>query len=243
MNENKSHSLMYSQLAAIYDVVYQWKDYRAECEKLHRLIIKYKRSPGKSLLDVACGTGEHLKYLRRYYEVTGMDLSPAMLKLARRKLPGVALARGDMLSFHLRRKFDLILCLFSSIAYLQNYAKLRQALRNFSRHLESGGVLLLEPFVAKERFALGAIHSLTQNAEGVTVTRMNATRRRGDFAILDFHYLVGTKRGVRHYQDHHILALFDHDRVLQILASEGFHPRFLKHGLMKNRGLFVAVKD
>ncbi len=239
----KSQNMMYDRLAPYYDVIYQWKDYRAECEKLHRLIIKHKRSPGKRLLDVACGTGEHLKYLRARYAVTGVDLSPAMLKLARKKLPGIVLARGNMLLFRLRPKFDVLLCLFSSIGYLHSYSKLQQALRNFSRHLVSGGVLLLEPFVARERYATGAIHSLTQNDEGVTITRMNTSRRRGDFAILDFHYLVGTKQGVRHYSDHHILTLFDQDKFLQILAKEGFHARFLENGLMKNRGLFVAVKD
>ena len=239
----KSQNMMYNQLAPYYDVVYQWKDYRAECEKLHRLIIKYKKSSGKRLLDVACGTGEHLKYLRSLYDVAGVDFSPAMLKEARRKLPGTVLARGKMLSFHLRRKFDVVLCLFSSIGYVQNYAKLRQALRNFSRHLVSGGVLLIEPFVSKEMYATGTIHSLTQSAEGMTITRMNTSRRKGDLAVLDFHYLVGTKQGVRHYSEQHVLALFDQENFLQILAQEGLPARFLKNGIMKHRGLFVAVKS
>jgi ubiquinone/menaquinone biosynthesis C-methylase UbiE len=243
MNQKKLQNIMYGRLAPYYDTVYQWKNYQAECRMLHRLILKYKKSPGKSLLDVPCGTGEHLKYLRQHYDVTGVDLSSAMLKLARKKLPDCALVRGNMLSFQLHRKFDLILCLFSSIGYLQGYSNLQKALRNFSRHLVSGGVLLIEPFVSKEKFVTGMIHSLTQSAAGVTITRMNGSRRRGDLAILDFHYLVGTNQGVRYYKDLHILRLFDQDRVVQLLEQEGFHARFLKSGIMKGRGLFVAVKD
>ncbi|MGH7496004.1 MAG: class I SAM-dependent methyltransferase [bacterium] len=243
MNQKKSQNLMYGELAPYYDIIYQWKNYQAECRKLHRLITKYKKSPGKRLLDVACGTGEHLKYLREHYDVTGLDFSPAMLKLARRKLPDLTFVRGNMLSFHLRTKFDLMLCLFSAIAHLQNYSNLHQALRNFSSHLVSGGVLLIEPFVSKEKFMTGMIHSLTQSAGGVTVTRMNASRRRGNLAILDFHFLVGTRQGVRYYKDLHILGLFDPKRFVQMLEQEGFHARFLKNGLMKDRGLFVAVKD
>src|SRR5262245_22488212 len=155
MNRKKSKHMMYDQLAPYYDTIYQWKDYQVECRKLHRLISKYKKSPGKRLLDVACGTGEHIKYLFEHYEVTDMDLRPAMLKLARRKLHGCALIRGNMLSFHLGRKFDLILCLFSSIAYLQTLSNLEQALRNFSRHLVRGGILLIEPFISKEKFVTG----------------------------------------------------------------------------------------
>jgi ubiquinone/menaquinone biosynthesis C-methylase UbiE len=193
-------------------------------------------------LDVACGTGEHLKYLRGHYDVTGIDLSPVMLKIARKKLPGVTFIRGDMSSFRLPHKFDLMLCLFSSIGYLHNYSNLQRALRNFSRHLVRGGVLLIEPFVAKERFVAGTIHSLTQAADGVTITRMNASRRRGNLAILDFHYLVGTQQGVRYFKDQHVLALFEQKRVVEMLEQQGLQARFLKNGLMKDRGLFVAVK-
>jgi ubiquinone/menaquinone biosynthesis C-methylase UbiE len=243
MNQKESPKMMYNQLAPYYDIVYQWKNYQAECRKLHRLIIRYKKSPGKRLLDVACGTGEHLKYLRQYYDVTGVDRSPAMLKLARIKLPGLEFFRGNMLSFHLRRKFDLILCLFSSIGYLQNYSNLQKTLRNFSRHLVSGGVLLIESFIPKEKYITGMIHSLTQSAGGVTITRMNTSRRRGDLAILDFHYLIGTKQGVRYYRDLHMLGLFDQHKFVQILEKEGFHARFLENGLMKGRGLVVAVKN
>ena len=234
---------MYGQLAPYYDTIYQWKNYQEECRKLHRLILQYKKSPGKRLLDVPCGTGEHLKYFRQHYDVTGVDLSPAMLKLARRKLPNCVLVRGNMLSFHLRRKFDVMLCLFSSIGYLHSYSKLRQAFRNFCRHLVSGGVLIIEPFVSKEKFVTGMIHSLTQSAAGVTVTRMNGSQRRGDLAILDFHYLVGTNQDVRYYKDLHVLRLLDQDKVVQLLEKEGFHARFLKNGIMKDRGLFVAVKE
>jgi ubiquinone/menaquinone biosynthesis C-methylase UbiE len=59
---------MYHKSARIYDAIYasHGKDYEAEAEKLHNLIQQYKKSPGITLLDVACGTGNHVAQLQIY---------------------------------------------------------------------------------------------------------------------------------------------------------------------------------
>jgi len=49
----------YNELAPYYDYVYSWKDYREEAATVERLIQKHKKSTGKALLDVGCGTGKH----------------------------------------------------------------------------------------------------------------------------------------------------------------------------------------
>jgi ubiquinone/menaquinone biosynthesis C-methylase UbiE len=88
---------VFRHTAHVYDLLYQaaGKDYAAESNDLHALI--QERVPAAtSLLDVACGTGGHLEYLRRWYEVVGVDLDPAMLRHGRRRLPGVRLVEGDM---------------------------------------------------------------------------------------------------------------------------------------------------
>src|SRR5712692_4279591 len=98
---------MYSRSAEYYDTIYSFKKYKREVGKLHRLIQKYKLSPGNTLLDVGCGTGGHITYLRQHYQVEGLDLNPGMLKVARRKFPGVHFRRADMTSFLLDHKFDV----------------------------------------------------------------------------------------------------------------------------------------
>ena len=78
--------------------------------------------------------------------------------------------------------------------------------------------------------------------DGVKISRHNVSRRRGDLAILDFHYLLSTKSGVQHFNDLHELALFDTDGFLEILEEAGLRSRFYQNGLMKGRGLYVSVK-
>src|SRR6185312_6199625 len=91
------------------------KDYANEAQQIHTLIQQYKHSPGTSLLDIACGTGGHLPYLRQHYSVEGLDLDEQMLAIARQRNPGVIFHHADMVDFSLEQQFDVILCLFSSI--------------------------------------------------------------------------------------------------------------------------------
>ena len=233
---------LYHSLAKYYDLIYRFKENEKESEKLRDLIERKKEVPGRELLDVACGTGGHLQHLRRHYSVTGMDLSREMLALARKKCPGVELVPGDMISFDLKRKFDVVTCLFSSIGYVKTYRNLERTISSFSKHLRQGGLLLIEPFFTVETWSEGTVHALFVDEPEVKIARMNINKRRGEVAIIDFHFLIAAKEGVRHLRDRHEMGLFDRDRFLEIMKKNGFRARFLKHGLMKGRGLYVGVK-
>ncbi|MBO0888312.1 class I SAM-dependent methyltransferase [Candidatus Bathyarchaeota archaeon] len=87
---------MYGKAAVYYDAVYSWKDYEKETKKLHKFIQLHKISHGNTLLDVACGPGNHLVFLKKLYAVEGLDLNPIQLAQARKKLPHVRFYKRDM---------------------------------------------------------------------------------------------------------------------------------------------------
>ena len=87
------NQLLYKKLAKYYDLVYSWKDYKKEANKIRKLIKKYKKSEGKGLLDVACGTGGHLKFLKSNFSCTGIDINDEMLKIAKKKVRGLFLRK------------------------------------------------------------------------------------------------------------------------------------------------------
>ncbi len=72
---------MYTRSAEDYDAIYSYKNYRKEVVKLHRLISRYKRSLGGTLLDVGCGTGGHISYLHQHYHVAIDDSSEYSLPI------------------------------------------------------------------------------------------------------------------------------------------------------------------
>ncbi len=72
--------------------------------------------PGMKVLDVCCGTGIHLKmYHDKGCEIHGVDLSPAMLAVAQRRLgQHAALSRADATSLpYGDGLFDLVLCMLA----------------------------------------------------------------------------------------------------------------------------------
>lgn len=58
---------VFSETAKYYDKLYQWKDYGKEIDKLIKLIRLDLTDKSHTLLDVACGTGEHIKYLKNFF--------------------------------------------------------------------------------------------------------------------------------------------------------------------------------
>ena len=55
------------------------------------------RPPARVAIDFACGTGRVLEYLAGHAsEVIGVDISPAMLEVARRRCPDARLVEGDI---------------------------------------------------------------------------------------------------------------------------------------------------
>ena len=148
---------MYRESARYYDEIYSYKDYKKEAEKIHRIIRKYKTNLGNSLLDVACGTGNHIQYLKPYYHVEGLDINQEMLAIARRKHPDIVFHKADMTNFNLGRQYDVIVCLFSAIGFVQNVPKLRRTMRSITKHLRPGGVVIVEPWLSPKVFKGGTV--------------------------------------------------------------------------------------
>ncbi len=67
-----------------------------------------------------------------------MDSSKEMLKVARKNVDAVTFLQGNMIKFDLKKTYDIITCLFSSIGYVKTYKNLRKTLSNFFNHLKDG---------------------------------------------------------------------------------------------------------
>lgn len=234
---------MFHRLAPSYDDLVGAKDYRGESRLLSSLARRFGRSGGRAWLDVACGTGRHLSFLRRSYEVAGIDVSPEMLRVARRRLPGVQLVLADMRDFDLDEEFDVVSCLFSAIAHLETERDLEKAFANFARHLKPAGVVIIEPWVDPADFRSGYVHLVAHQGPGSAVARMGFSSRRGRRSAVHYHYLIGeTGRGIGHFEEVDVGLLVSRRRLLKLLGDAGLEARFLRHGLTPGRGLLVGVK-
>jgi SAM-dependent methyltransferase len=235
----------YEKSARIYDLLYVGtgiKDYHAETDQLRRIIDE--SSPrAKALLDVACGTGAHLAELRQWYEVEGADLSPAMLAVARERLPGVRLHEADMRTLDLGRSFDAVICLFSSIGYVTDPAEMRLAVGRLAAHLAPGGVLILDGWVRPDewRASFRPEPDIAQDDETLVV-RLAFTHREGNITDLDMHHLVQTAEGIDYFVENHRLALTPTEDYVSAVESAGLAARVITN-YMPSRDRIVGVRQ
>lgn len=233
---------MFTKSVTWYDALYGWKDYKREAQRLRLLIEEHAQRPTATLLDVACGTGLHLTYLKEHYAVEGLDLDPEMLHLAQQRHPSVAFHEGDMRAFDLARRFDVVTCLFASISYCRNTAELEQTINCMARHANPGGLVIVEPFITPEQFTRGYVAAIFVDRPDLKIARISTSEVAHGMAVMPFHYLVGTPEGVQHFTERHEFSLFSHEQYLTTFKAACLHAVHDAEGLM-GRGLYIGVKS
>ena len=130
----------FSLLAEVYDAIMSDVDYDAWAD----FILDAALSAGTEVvrvLDLGCGTGNSsAPFVEAGYAVTGIDLSAAMLAVARGKLPGATFVQGDFTAFDLAQTFDLVVSVFDSLNNLLEPEAFCRTAERVLGHLSPGGV-------------------------------------------------------------------------------------------------------
>ena len=232
---------MFSASAELYDLIYSgFKDYPTETARLAALI-RAAHPAARRILDVACGTAEHARLLTEQYgfAVDGLDLDPAFVRVARRKLPAATVYEADMSAFELPERYDVILCLFSSIGYLRTLDNVRRALERFRAHLADGGIVIVEPWFAPGALTPGRVTVNTAEGEGITVCRMSRMEVEGRLSRVHFEYLFGRATAIERASEVHELGLFTVEEMQHCFQGAGLDASYDPQG-PSGRGLYVA---
>ncbi len=134
-------------------------------DRVYRRVAELARGP--QVLDLGCGTGNlTMRMARLGFEVTGVDLSPEMLAVARRKIPPEAAVRwvqtgvAELIDHFAAGSFDTIvgILLFSELSD----AEQRLVLRECCDLLRPGGRLILADEVRARTLPRRALHNLVR---------------------------------------------------------------------------------
>ena len=102
---------MFNMSAEFYDLIYStFKDYVGESAQIASLL-RQLNPDCQTVLDVACGTGEHARLLATHgFVVDGLDLDPAFVHIAEQKHRAGRFFVADMSDFHLGHRYNAVLC-------------------------------------------------------------------------------------------------------------------------------------
>jgi hypothetical protein len=105
---------------------------------------------------------------------------------------------ADMTSFSLPERYDVVLCLFSSIGYVKTLDHVQRTLEQFRAHLAPGGVIIVEPWFPPGVLTHGRTSVNVAESPDVKVCRMVRTEVDGRLSRLYFEYLIGRTSGLEH---------------------------------------------
>jgi len=140
-------STFYDNLGAGYDAIIDWPE-RLERETPFLREV-FSRHDVTSVLDTACGTGEHAALFASWgLEVVGAELSREMLEVCRRKYEGqpIAWAEAGFGETHekLTRAFDAVTCLGNSFPHVLTDDLAERAAADFAELTKPGGCLIVQ---------------------------------------------------------------------------------------------------
>lgn len=233
----------WKDVAKYYDMLYKWKNYGAEASAVHEIIGHLRDKPATTMLDAGCRTGKHTQALADNYHITGLEENRHLLDIAKKNFPKIEFVGAPLHQFNLHQRFDAIVCLFGAVNTCRSSTQLTEAIKNFSDHLNPGGVLVLEPLFTTETFKPGIPHSMHIQHNDTHIHRTHVPRRKStNSAVLDFHYMITTRDGVTSVRDMHELGLFSVEQYIDTCTKHGIKATYLEQGLAEGRGLIIGVK-
>jgi SAM-dependent methyltransferase len=173
----------YAQIARFYD----WEN--AEFTEDLAFWGDLARQHGGPVLELGCGSGRVLLYLAREgFEAVGVDSSPGIIALARRRIakqPSIAgriqLLEADFRRLELKKTFPLVIAPFNTFSHLTERADVTAALGTICAHLEPGGALALAlpnpiPIYSSPPEGLVLERSFRDEERGLTVQQFSSLR-------------------------------------------------------------------
>jgi SAM-dependent methyltransferase len=201
-----THWTSYNELAWTEPILSPPDAVAEEAEAYCRIITEYTATPVRTLLHLGSGAGILDRVFKAGFRVTGVDISPGMLEVARRLNPEVTYHEADMRSLELYETFDAV-AIPDSIGYMTTVEDLREALRTAAGHLKPGGTLLVVAHSRDEFRENNFAYSGSRGDTHITVfendhipdpasTTYEATlvyliRRKGDLEIITDRHTIG----------------------------------------------------
>jgi len=224
-----SESFFTGKLARCYDLTHQHRDYNKESRFVDQVVQK-AWSGAKRILDVGCGTGEHaMRMAEAGYQVTAINASPDMLRIARKKAKSKGLSIGfkcqDFRDLDFDEEFEAAYCLGYTLLYMRTYPEAGAFLDKIHRALLTSGVFILDFLNGWRLIEEHPKRKHIYRDGETTVTRFDESSLNKERRLrhLEFSYTIQNHTGkVETASAEEDLRVFFEDEVRFLMTSHGF---------------------
>ncbi len=239
--------MIFRRYSLYYDLFYKRKNYQKECDFLEDLFKRYAPRRPKTILDLGCGTGGHVLPLsHRGYDLTGIDASDHMLKIAKNKCQklktGAKFYQRKLQAFYLKKRFDVIICMFSVIDYLARKNEFKRTLLNIMRHMRRDSLFIFDfwnadavvKFYKPEKKKIFSLN-------GKTVERHSHTKVFPSRRLCRVDYICTIKQDkniLDRFKEKHVVRYFALSEITRLLEEAGLtvlgmHPFLNINGVIR----------
>jgi SAM-dependent methyltransferase len=219
--------LLYDELADWFQLISAPADYAEEAAAYRDAILAAAREHPHTLLELGAGGGHNASHLKRDFNCTLTDLSPAMLATSRRLNPECEHVVGDMRTLRLGRVFDAVF-VHDAVMYLTTEEDLRRAMETAFVHLRPGGVALFVPDATRETFVSRTDHGgCDGDGRALRYLEWSYDPDPGDTTFVT-EFVCVLREGdapARVVHDHHLEGLFPRAAWIRLLGEVGFDVR------------------
>lgn len=212
----------YSDLAWTEPIVAPPEEYAEETELIVNIIKEHSKIEVKTLLHLGCGAGGNDHTFKKYFKVTGVDISENMLEIARRLNPEVVYFHGDMRTIELAASYDAV-AVPDSIGYMTTEEELQSAIVTAHKHLKPGGVLLVIANIREEFQDNNFVYTGSKEDVEITVFENNhMPEPTGTTYEATLIHLIRRAGNLQIFSECHTIGIFKLETWLDLLKKAGF---------------------
>ncbi|MEZ8270815.1 MULTISPECIES: class I SAM-dependent DNA methyltransferase [Vibrio] len=218
MSATISSNALYTDLSGYYDLMCVDIDYQAQSNCVRRLHQIFGNG-GKTHLDLACGTGPHVRHFIDFgYQSNGLDLNAPMLDIAQVRCPEANFSEQNMSSFEVAEPLDLITCFLYSIHYNDGFEKLKECVESVHRALKPEGIFCFN-VVDKDKISndLFVRHTTNLEQDDFTFSSGWYYSGKGDKQALKLSIEKTTAGETQVWNDEHPMVAFSFKELIEIL--------------------------
>ncbi len=181
-----------------------------------------------SLLDLGCGTGEHLNILKNHgIKCTGIDNSSSMLEIAKMRFPdSIEFIKEDIKYYTAFENYDIVVSLFGSIDYFIQDSDIIKILGNLWTMLKPDGIGVWEiwnsiPLKTIKEKSITPVSNIRYKDLFIKRERGFKLLNYADKTVVEVKYIYKIQNG-HTITDRHVMRAFTKEEISEFLQYNGF---------------------